>query len=114
MAYPKVKIINSTKYVVEGDAVYCSAFCSDDHYIVEGGMTWKAKSRGVCLLKRITATVKTPSGNIEATPYTSFGTSYSQFAVIDLGSNNFSVTRVVNGTEDFPPENYVEPTEQQK
>lgn len=114
MAYPVVKITNSTKYVVEGDAVYCSVFCSDDHYIVEGGMAWEAKDRGVCLLKKITATVKTPLGNIEATPYTSSGTSYSQFAVIDLGSNKFSVTRVVNGTEDFPPENYVEPTEQQK
>lgn len=114
MAYPLVRIANSTKYAVEGDAIYCSAFCSDDHYNVESGMAWEAKSRGVCLLKRITATVQTPSGNIEATPYTSSGTSYSQFAVVDLGGNNFSVTRVVNDTEDFPPENYVEPTEQQK
>ncbi|WP_455634453.1 hypothetical protein [Parabacteroides sp.] len=114
MAYPKVKITNSTKYVVEGKAIYCSAFCSDDPYIVDSGMAWESKSRGVCLLKRITATIKTPSGNIEATPYESSGTSYSQFAIIDLTNNQFAVTRVVNGSEDLPPEDYIEPTEQQK
>ncbi|WP_216651793.1 hypothetical protein [Paenibacillus sp. NEAU-GSW1] len=48
------------------------------------------------MLTKITATVVTPSGNIEAEPYTSSGTSYSQFAIIQVGANRFQVTRVVS------------------
>ncbi|WP_419885127.1 hypothetical protein [Paenibacillus sp. B-A-8] len=47
-------------------------------------------------MTRITATVRTPSGNIQAEPYTSSGTSYSQFAIIQVGVNKFQVTRVVS------------------
>ena len=44
---------------------------------------WTAKSRGVCLLTEITATVQLKTGYTEvATPYQSAGTSYSQFYVI--------------------------------
>ncbi|PLT48033.1 hypothetical protein B8V81_0165 [Paenibacillus pasadenensis] len=57
--------------------------------------TWRASGRGVCLLTRISATVRTPSGDIAAEPYTSSGTSYSQFAIIQVGVNQFRVTRVV-------------------
>lgn len=64
--------------------------------MVQRDETWKASSRGVCLVTRITATVRTPSGNIQAEPYTSSGTSYSQFAIIQVGVNKFQVTRVVS------------------
>ena len=48
-------------------------------------------------LDQITATVKTPQGNIDATPYESSGTSFSQYAVINYGDgNNFQVTRRVS------------------
>ena len=40
---------------------------------------------------------QTPNGNIDATPYESSGTSYSQYAVINYGDgNNFQVTRRVS------------------
>ncbi|WP_339279119.1 23S rRNA (pseudouridine(1915)-N(3))-methyltransferase RlmH [Paenibacillus sp. FSL W8-1187] len=73
-----------------------SIFCSDDLYSVQRDETWRASGRGVCLLTRITATVRTPSGNIAAEPYTSSGTSYSRFAIIQVGENRFQVTRIVS------------------
>ncbi|MDE9448417.1 hypothetical protein KKJ04_23700, partial [Xenorhabdus bovienii] len=72
-----------------------------------------ASSRGVCLLTKITATVRTPNGDIEAVPYTSSGTSYSQFAIIQTGNNTFEVTRRVTYADEIP-EDYIEPTEKQK
>ena len=81
-AYPLVSIVNSTPFIADGDVEYMSLFCSNDHYTVTPTTTWIAKSRGVCLVTKITATVKTPSGNIKATSYTSSGTSYSQFAIL--------------------------------
>ena len=49
------------------------------------------------IVTKITATVKTPNGDIDATSYESSGTSYSQFAVINHGDgNNFQVTRRVS------------------
>ncbi|TYP75383.1 hypothetical protein BCM02_10459 [Paenibacillus methanolicus] len=97
--YDPVQIHNSTPYTVFGRVEYASIFCSDDNYSVESGNTWRASGRGVCLVTRITATVRTPSGNIEAEPYTSSGTSFSQFAVIQVGVNRFQVTRVVSAAK---------------
>ena len=114
MAYPLVEIKNSTNYIASGTVYYASIFCSNDNYSVTPLTTWKASSRGVCLLTKITATLKTPSGDIVATPYESSGTSYSQFAIIQTGPNSFAVTRIVNMLEDVAPEDHVEPTEQQK
>ena len=94
-AYPLVSIVNSTPFIADGDVEYMSLFCSNDHYTVTPTTTWIAKSRGVCLVTKITATVKTPSGNIKATSYTSSGTSYSQFAILQTGENQFEVTRRV-------------------
>ncbi|WP_219834643.1 hypothetical protein [Paenibacillus sp. R14(2021)] len=95
-AYDPVQIFNSTSFNASGKVEYASIFCSDDSYSVQRDETWTASSRGVCLLTRITATVKTPSGNIEAIPYTSSGTSFSKFAIIQIGVNQFQVTRVVS------------------
>jgi hypothetical protein len=114
MAYPLVEIANSTNYICTGTVHYASIFCSNDGYTVTPNTTWKASGRGVCLVTEISATVKTPSGNIVATPYTSSGTSYSQFAIIQTGPNSFEVTRRVSLLEDETPADYVEPTEQQK
>ena len=97
-AYPPVSITNSTPFSAFGDVNYASFLCSDDHYNVDGnGGNWTASSRGVCLLTRITAIVRTPSGDIAATPYTSSGTSYSEFVIIQTGPNQFAVTRRVSG-----------------
>lgn len=114
MAYPLVTIANSTNYIATGKVYYMSAFCSDDDYSVTPYTTWTASSRGVCLLTKITALVKTPNGEINATPYTSSGTSYSQFAILQTGPSSFEVTRRVTETIDTAPDDYVEPTEPQK
>jgi hypothetical protein len=113
-AYPPVSIANSTSYFAWGDVDYKSAFCSDDKYAVTPNTTWRAGSRGVCLLTRISATVRTPQGDIVAKPYESSGTSYSEFAIIQTGANSFEVTRRVAAFTDVPPANYVEPTAEQK
>jgi hypothetical protein len=114
MAYPVVEIANSTSYMASGTVEYASMFCSDDNYNVTPNTTWQAGSRGVCLVTQITASVITPNGTFQAQPYTSSGTSYSQFAVIQTGVNTFEVTRRVSLLEDLVPAGYVEPEEQQK
>ena len=95
-AYPLVSIVNSTPFIAKGDVEYMSLFCSNDHYEVTPNTTWNAGSRGVCLVTKVTATVITPSGNIKATSYTSSGTSFSQYAIIQTGENQFQVTRRVS------------------
>lgn len=114
MGYPLVKITNSTPYTVEGQIVYLSICCSDDDYKIESFKSWEAKDRGVCLVKKITAVISKNGKFIHAKEYTSTGTSYSRFAIVQLGDNEFAVTRIVNGTEDVPPTDYIEPTEKQK
>jgi hypothetical protein len=97
LAYPLVSVSNSVPYVVSGTVVYASAFCSNDDFDITPNTVWTATSRGVCLVTKIKAYVKTPNGNVDATPYESSGTSYSQFAVINYGDgNNFQVTRRVS------------------
>lgn len=114
MSYDLVSITNSTEFIATGHVKYVSLFCADDDYDVTPNTTWKASSRGVCLLSEISAVVKTPNGDIVATPYTSAGTTYSQFAIVRTGPTSFRVTRLVSGTEDLPPDDYVEPTALQK
>jgi len=95
--YPLVSVSNSVEYIVSGTVHYSSWLCSDDDFDITPNTAWAASSRGACLIKEITATVTTPDGDIDATPYTSSGTSYSQFAVINHGNgNNFEVTRRVS------------------
>jgi len=94
-AYPLVNIMNSTPYYVCGKVSYGSLLCSNDDYCVDSQSSWTAKSRGVCLVTKITASVKIPNGAVSATPYSSTGTSYSKFAVITSGPDGFAVTRVV-------------------
>lgn len=117
MAYPLVHIHNSTRYTVTGKVSYMSMFCADDKYEVFPFDTWTAKSRGVCLLTKITATVHLEDGTeAEARPYQSSGTSYSGFAVVQLSENTFAVSRLVTGTDADVGDisDYAEPTEAQK
>lgn len=114
MSYPLVTITDSTPFNVSGKVTYASLFCSDDSYSATPNTTWTASSRGVCLVTKISATVKTPGGDIVATPYSSSGTSYSKFAVIQTGPGKFEVTRRVSAFEDKTPEDHIEPTEDQK
>lgn len=115
MAYPLVHITNSTPYIAHGTVSYLSFFCSNDNYEVAGnGGTWQATSRGVCLVTEVSAVLQTPNGNVPATPYTSSGTSYSQFVIVQTGPNSYAVTRMVAAAEDATPADHVEPTEHQK
>jgi len=117
MAYPPVNIVNSTSYSVSGAVDYASVFCSNDNYGMGPNQPWTASGRGVCLVTKITANVSTPGGTVEATPYTSSGTSYSKFAVLQTGDNPlaFEVTRRVSlAPEEGKPADYVEPTTKQK
>jgi hypothetical protein len=117
MAYPLVHIVNSTQYSVKGKVDYASAFCSDDNYGMGPYKDWTANSRGVCLVTEISATVSTPGQDTSATAYTSSGTSYSEFAVLQTNDNplQFEVTRRVSlAPDDAPPDDYEEPTTNQK
>jgi hypothetical protein len=113
-AYPPVTVNNSTPYICRGTVEYASAFCSNDNYILPPGRNWTAGSRGVCLVTKIDATVETPNGDVKASPYTSSGTSYSNFAIIQTGVNQYAVTRITELQEEFDVPDYVEPTERQK
>lgn len=116
MAYPLVKILNSTNYSASGTVDYSTIFCSNDNWGAGPGQSWQANSRGGCLVTVISASVSVNGSTIEATPYSSVGTSYSQFALIQTGWNpaTFEVTRRVTGAEDAQPEDYEEPTTHQK
>jgi hypothetical protein len=114
--YPPVNIVNATGHTVSGKVHYATLLCRDDDFGAEPFQPWTARGRGSCLVTRITATAKTPGGNIAATPYASSGTSYSQFAVIQTSNTPpaFEVIRRVSGAEDEKPRDYVEPTTEQK
>ncbi len=94
-AYPKVNIKNSTAYSISGKVCYKSGLCKDDNYGMGPWKEWTANSRGVCLVTKITATVSTPKGTKAAKAYTSSGTSYSQFVIIQTKDDplEFEVSR---------------------
>ena len=94
-SYPLASVKNSSGAPrVTGTVSY--AACRNDSYdITIPSMDWTASSRGLCLLTKVSATVYTDRGVFEATPYTSSGTSYSQFAVISA-NGGYAVTRIVN------------------
>ena len=88
-----VNVLDSTSYIATGTVRY--AGCGSDGFTVTPSTTWTAGSRGFlnwCLVTGIDAVVKTPTGNIGATSYSSSGTGYSSFAVIQTGANSFAVT----------------------
>jgi hypothetical protein len=92
--YEKVLVVNATNCNISGTVTYRSAFCKDDNYQANAKANWRASSRGGCLVTEVTATVTTPSGIVQAAPYQSIGTAYSQFAVIPIGGNAFEVIRI--------------------
>ena len=94
----RVEIKSSIPYIARGTISFRSHFCDDDPYSVTKTEPFKVNS-GICLVTKITATVDTPDGKVTAEPYTSSGTSYSQFSVVDNGKDSsgkskFKVTRL--------------------
>lgn len=104
MAYPPVRVTNTTQYVVSGTVNFIA--CSHWDYGPLSPITYVEHKRGVCLLTKVSAKVETKEhGTVDATSYTSSGTSYSQFAVMQMSETEFVVTRVVTGAKDeTPPE----------
>jgi hypothetical protein len=112
--YPPVKILNTTQHHASGRIEFAAPnICGASSYRVNAGERFTDKGRGLCLLKTITATLSTPDGSIEATPYRSSGTAYSDFAIIQDGAL-FKVTRVVNEFEDERPAGVGDPTTEQR
>ncbi|MFN5984308.1 MAG: hypothetical protein ACK476_07505 [Fluviicola sp.] len=93
MSYPDVHIQNSCGHTATGTISY--AACSSDSYNLGNG-SGQSFGRGVCLVTEISATILLPTGKVDATPYSSSGTSYSQYAVIQSSPGVYAVTRVVN------------------
>ncbi|MCF2948530.1 hypothetical protein L0668_10465 [Paraglaciecola aquimarina] len=94
-AYPKASIKNNSEYTISGTVHYPG--CKNDKYKVGPGRTWKASSRGLCLITKITGKLSgTPASlkgtgkssygeKLIVTNYTSTGTSYSKFQVQAFG-----------------------------
>lgn len=89
-AYPKACVVNTTRYRVHGEIKY--AACSTDNFNLRAGAQ-ESFARGLCLLTRINAVVQLEDRDVQAKPYTSTGTSYSQLAVIEVAPGVFEVTR---------------------
>jgi len=101
MGYPDVNVTNSTPYPVTGGVTYESIFCSNDTFNLNPGpgTTW-SNGRGVCLITSVYAVVTYNGQGVQAAPYSSSGTSYSQFAVVQTGDGAFAVTRLTGGADD--------------
>jgi len=93
-SYPKVNIINSTDKNMKIKVYY--ALRSHDEGLIEPWGSWTGPGRGVCLLTKVEATVTVNNGEYKVQPYTSTGTSYSQFAVLQTDEKSFQVTRRVH------------------
>lgn len=89
--YPEVHLKNNYDDTVSGTIHY--PLCSNDDYTEAPGGTFK-NSRGACLITKITGT--SISGGYECTPYSSSGTSYSKFAIIEALNGGCTITRIVN------------------
>ena len=69
-----------------GDGLFCRA---DSYSLKKRGDVWTAKSRGGCLLTKITATIKRNGKDVRCDPYTSSGTSYSKFVIEASGPDPY-------------------------
>ena len=98
--YPAVHVINSTPYPVTGKIGYKSWLCSDDNYHLGPAPTGDYRnSRGLCLITDISCKIHPDDvpgcDTIRCTPYSSTGTSYSQFSVNQVSQCVFEVSRRV-------------------
>jgi hypothetical protein len=101
MGYPDVRVTNSTSYPVTGGVTYESIFCKNDTFSLPPGpgTSW-SNSRGVCLITSVYAVVTYNGTSVQASPYSSSGTSYSQYAVVQTGDGVFAVTRLTTSEGD--------------
>ncbi|OEU08278.1 hypothetical protein FRACYDRAFT_250067 [Fragilariopsis cylindrus CCMP1102] len=99
-SYARVNIKNLTPYRATGVVSYASGpfKCSDDSYEVKPRPgEWTGPSRGICLVHQITATLHDVTGcdgDVQAKSYSSTGTAYSQYVVVEVGKCKYQVTRL--------------------
>ena len=127
--YPYVTITNKTPYdtlqgkfdfhdVLYNDVEYSTDFCKNDRYSVAAHQTWKASSRGACLVRIINAVLTLPDGNgLMCAEYLSTpATSYSIFSIIMKGDDECCVLSShqtpqkcpdMSGTKFSPPFNII-------
>lgn len=92
--YNPVTVANNTDYRASGWVRYgAPKFCSDDAYSAPAKGSWTARSRGACLVWRITADLDADAGKIECKQYESSGTSYSQFYITMTGDKKCEIKR---------------------
>ena len=90
----RVEIKSSIPYNASGAITYRSFFCGDDSYSVQKNNPFTVDhNRGICLVIKITADVDTPDGKVAAEPYTSSGTAYSQWIVVENGKDDSGKTK---------------------
>lgn len=89
--YPRVVVHNRTKYIINVEVGY--ALCNSDSYdgLVPDGKTNFA--RGACLVNRVNATILTPTDIIRAKSYSSTGTAFSTYKVVEERPGVFEVSR---------------------
>lgn len=95
MAYPDVRVENKVHGWIA--AVRTSyAWCSSGNFVIKFG-DYILEPRGWCLLTEVAATMYQGDKAVDACSYTSSGTGYSQFEIVEEGSKGFCVKRVDTG-----------------
>lgn len=96
-----IKIINSTSYFAKGVIFPQGYICGEVNYQVAPNATWKSENPVSFLINKISATVKTPSGDIDATPYSCpSGGFCQQFTIVETGNNSFKVSIELEENQD--------------
>jgi hypothetical protein len=90
-----VRIVNNTDYTASGKVEYFSFLCSNDDYTVGPHSKWSAKRRGFCTVTKLSAVLATPSGNIEATAFTSsiMKRDWDEFWIVQIDDNTLGIRR---------------------
>ncbi|HDW3058386.1 TPA: hypothetical protein RMI67_006337 [Bacillus cereus] len=96
IGYPDIVIFNKTDLDARGDITLATFFCNDITYYVDAHDRTQSYSRGICLVTKITAFLNYPGSGIVyvAEPYTSTGTSYSQYEIVSIDRNKFKINRI--------------------
>lgn len=91
-AYPDLRVDNRVAgWKANGRATY--AACRTGDFELYFGETF-TEFRGGCLLTDVEATLFKGDRSIRARPYSSSGTAFSQFEIVDEGNDNFCIRRV--------------------
>lgn len=91
-AYPDVRVENKV-YGWTASVRTSYAWCSSGNFKINFG-EYFLEYRGWCLLTEVAATMYQGNKAVDACSYTSSGTGYSQFEIVEGGPTGFCVRRV--------------------